>query len=102
MKLLGTKNKFGTTKTGGVGCKPMGKPGRSGRKKESETKMEPTTFDQLKEEVDRSREKKKEKASASPQPSVARSGASYQITQGDVQRLSEWIWCIHFGVQPAS
>ena len=37
--------------------KPMGKPGRSGRKKESETKMEPMTFDQLKEEVDRFREK---------------------------------------------
>ena len=66
----------------------MGKPGRSGRKKESETKMEPMTFDQLKEEVDRFREKKKkEKASASPQPSVTRSGASYQITQGDVQRV---------------
>ena len=50
--------------------------------------MEPMTFDQLKEEVDRFREKKKkEKASASPQPSVTRSGASYQITQGDVQRV---------------
>ena len=58
----------------------MGKTG-------SEGKMNQMTMDQLKEEVEVYRMKKKEEASASLQLSVTRSGTTYEITKGDVQKV---------------
>ena len=66
---------------------PPSYPTMGKRGSEGPGKMNQMTMDQLKEEVEVHRMKKKEEASASLQLSVMRSGTTYQIAKGDVQKV---------------